>query len=67
VVPLHEIDTELPLAEIYRRMKFSPQFEDETGSSSLSAAHGMIPWTRDPEILKRFAQDVEFDPLESDP
>ena len=36
----------------------------ETGVSPLVAAHGMIEWKGDPEILRRFAEDPEFDPLE---
>jgi hypothetical protein len=29
VIPLAEIDTELPLAEIYERVEFVPEPEDE--------------------------------------
>ena len=49
----------LPLKEQVR-----VQVTAHTASNWVTETAGMIPWTGDHEMLRRLAEDVEFDPQE---
>ena len=55
-----KLDEPLPLQE-HERVKVVVQ----VGPSSVDSTYGLIGWTGDPEILRRFAEDDEFGILES--
>lgn len=50
----------LPLAE-HEKVKVTVH----TGASIAEQTAGMIPWSGDPEVLRRIAEDEEFGILES--